>query len=219
MPDRSREERAAIARYAVGLGIHLSPRQAEQLQGYLDLLDTWNRKFRLVGTRDRHGLITHHITDSLAVASLAATRSRIIDIGSGAGLPGIPIGIACRDISVTLVESRRRPASFLTEVVSRLDLANVRVREERVEALLVDEAAIGRFDAVTARAWEGLERFLEVSAVLLEPAGIAIAMKGPRADAEVQRLGNPSRTFGTPRKMRYGIEGAKARALLVFERR
>jgi 16S rRNA (guanine527-N7)-methyltransferase len=218
MPDRSREERAAIERYAVGLGIHLSPRQAEQLQGYLDLLDTWNRKLRLVGTRDRQGLITHHITDALAVASLTTIRARVIDIGSGAGLPGIPIGIACPDTSVTLVESRRRPVSFLTEVVSKLGLANVRVREERVEALLVDEAAVGGFDAVTARAWEGLERFLEVSAVLLESAGIAIAMKGPRADAELQELGDRSRTFRVPRKMPYGIEGAKARVLLVFER-
>jgi 16S rRNA (guanine527-N7)-methyltransferase len=219
MPDRSCEERAAIERYAVGLGVHPSPRQAEQLQGYLDLLDTWNRKFRLVGTRDRHELITRHIADALAAASLASTRSRLIDIGSGAGLPGIPIGIVCPNTAVTLVESRRRPVSFLTEVVSRLDLANVRVREERVEDLVVDEAAAGGFDAVTARAWEGLERFLEISAVLLEPAGIAIAMKGPRADAELQSLGNASRTFRTPRKIPYGIEGAKARVLLVFERR
>ncbi len=218
MPDPSREERDAIERYAARLGVHLSARQVSQLHGYLELLDTWNRRFRLVGTRDRSALITRHIVDALGAAPLVVSRSLIIDIGSGAGLPGIPVAIACPDASVTLLESRRRPVSFLTETARSLALANVRVLETRVETVIGGSGQMGGFDAALARAWEGLERFLEVSAALLRPGGIAIAMKGPRADKEIGALGDVARTFGPPHKVPYTIEGARARVLLVFER-
>lgn len=218
MADRSREEREAIERHAARLEVHLSSLQAEQLHEYLGQLDTWNSRIRLVGTRDRGRLISHHIVDSLGAAPLMAARARAIDIGSGAGLPGIPLAVACPGTSITLVESRRRPVSFLSEVVRRLDLGNVRVLEERIEVLAGDEATLGSFDATITRAWEALDGFLAVSSALLQPGGIAIAMKGPRANYELEGLGDVSRGFGTVRRMPYEIEGANVRVLLVFER-
>lgn len=216
---RSRQERRAIGRGAADLGVHLSPPQVERLQAYLAQLDVWNSILRLVGTRDRSRLITHHVVDSLAAAPLLLSRSRLVDIGSGAGLPGIPLAIARPDTSVTLVESRSRPVSFLVDVVRQLDLRNVRVIEERIEVLASGEAGDHeRFDAAITRAWDRLDAFLGISSPLLQHGGIAIAMKGPRAEDELEHLGDAADAFGAVRKIPYRIEGAKARVLLVFER-
>jgi 16S rRNA (guanine527-N7)-methyltransferase len=224
VPARARVERESIERYAARLGVQLSSGQAERLHDFLGELDTWNRTLRLVGTRDRSRLITHHVVDSLAAAPLVASRSRVIDIGSGAGLPGIPLAISCPGSSFTLIDSRRRTVSFMSETVRRLGLDNVRIVEGRIEALVrtaapgIGHDSLDRFDAAITRAWANLNRFLSVSAALLTPGGIAIAMKGPRAESEIERLGGASRAFEAGRRVVYDIEGATVRVLLLFEK-
>ena len=161
---------------------------AAPLSAYLALLLRWNRAYNLTAIRDPGDMVRKHLLDSLAMHSgvdaIAARGGRLADLGTGAGLPGIPLAIARPGLRVALVESNGKKARFLREAVRTLGLRNVRVVESRIEAV----AEAGAFDAITARALATLPLILELGGHLLAPAGRLLAMKGAIPDEEIAAL-------------------------------
>ena len=157
---------------------------SQPLRRYLDLLARWNRTYNLTAIRDPGEMVTLHLLDSLSMHAHMAGIHRLADLGTGAGLPGIPLAIARPELEVTLVESNGKKARFLREAVRQLGLSNAHVAESRAEAVDMPAA----FDAITARAMATLGDIIEVGAHLLAPGGRLLAMKGVRPDAEIAAL-------------------------------
>ncbi|KGM55042.1 ribosomal RNA small subunit methyltransferase G [Lysobacter arseniciresistens ZS79] len=161
---------------------------AGPLLDYLALLLRWNRTYNLTAVRDPLEMVDKHLLDSLAmhpfVAGIAAAGGTLADLGTGAGLPGIPLAIARPGLRVTLVESNGKKARFMREAIRRLSLADVRVAQSRIEAL--DEP--GRYDAITARALATLPLIVELGGHLLRPGGRLLAMKGVYPADEIAAL-------------------------------
>lgn len=166
----------------------LDSAQAEPLLAYLALLARWNKTYNLTAVRDPREMVTKHLLDSLAmhpfVEDLAARGGQLADLGTGPGLPGIPLAIVKPGLRVTLVESNGKKARFLREAARQLGLTGVRVAESRIEA--VDEA--GAYDAITARALATLPLILELGGHLLKPEGVLLAMKGAYPADEIASL-------------------------------
>jgi 16S rRNA (guanine527-N7)-methyltransferase len=201
------------------MGLHLISDQVGQLVSFLDILTHWDQRFGLVGPGDTLVLVRKHLLDSLVPAEILRSRENVIDIGSGAGLPGVPISIACPELPVTLVDSRRTRVSFLKDVIRRLALRNTVAMEGRIERLTAGTPMAGQLDAAISRAWTGLPGFLGVCAELLRPGGIAVSMKGPRARAELAGIDPEALGFTAPQITPYTIPGGdERRSLLVFER-
>ena len=156
---------------------------APPLLAYLDLLARWNRTYNLTAIRDPHAMLAKHLLDSLAMHAFVADGT-LADLGTGAGLPGIPLAIAQPQLQVTLVESNGKKARFLREAVRQLGLGNARVVESRIEAF----DAPGQFDAITARALATLPLILELGGHLLKPDGQLLAMKGAVPTGEIAEL-------------------------------
>ncbi len=153
------------------------------LLAYLSLLLRWNATYNLTAVRDPQEMVTRHLLDSLALQPYVESGS-LADLGSGPGLPGIPLALARPQLQVTLVESNGKKARFLREAVRTLGIGNARVAESRAEAL--DEA--GRFDTISARALDTLAGIVAVGGHLLKPEGRLLAMKGAAPEAEVASL-------------------------------
>lgn len=166
----------------VALGLPPQP-LAGRLLEYLALLDRWNQAYNLTAVRDPREMLHKHLLDSLSMWK-AVRPGRLADLGTGPGLPGIPLALAVPGLEVTLVESNGKKCRFMREVVRKLGLANARVVEARAEA--VDEP--GAYDQLTARAMDTLAGILAVGGHLLAPGGRLLAMKGQRPDAEIAAL-------------------------------
>ncbi len=161
----------------------LAPALAGPLLAYLALLDRWNRTYNLTAIRDPREMVAKHLLDSLAMHPFAGDGA-LADLGTGAGLPGIPLAIAHPGLQVTLVESNGKKARFLREAVRTLKLPNARVAEARIEALDMP----GMFDAITARALATLPLILQLGGHLLKPEGKLLAMKGAVPADEIAAL-------------------------------
>ena len=164
--------------------LQLSPDLAEPLARYLALLLRWNATYNLTAIRDPRDMVTKHLLDSLAMVPFVASVPTLADLGTGAGLPGIPLAIAVPDLRVTLVESNGKKARFMREAVRTLGLTHADVAESRIEAL--DRP--GAFMAITARALATLPQILALGGHLLAPDGVLLAMKGARPDDEIAAL-------------------------------
>lgn len=164
---------------SLGLPAALAPR----LLDYLALLDRWNHTYNLTAIRDPREMLTKHLLDSLAMHPFLEDQS-LADLGTGPGLPGIPLSIAKPGLRVALVESNGKKARFLREAVRVLELGNARVLESRAETV----AEPGAFDVVTARALDRLAGIVAVGGHLLKPGGRLLAMKGQRPDQEIAEL-------------------------------
>jgi 16S rRNA (guanine527-N7)-methyltransferase len=161
----------------------LAPALAEPLLAYLALLDRWNRTYNLTAIRHPREMVSRHLLDSLAMHPYVQAGT-LADLGTGAGLPGIPLAIAQPALQVTLVESNGKKARFMREALRTLGLDNARVAEARIEAL--DRP--GAFDAITARALATLPLILELGGDLLAPGGTLLAMKGAVPIDEIAAL-------------------------------
>ena len=168
--------------------LHLDPALETPLLDYLALLLRWNRTYNLTAVRDPREMVTKHLLDSLAmhphVDGIARDGGALADLGTGAGLPGIPLAIAKPGLRVTLVESAGKKARFMREAVRHLKLADVQVAESRIEALDMP----GAFDAITARALATLPLLVEWGGPLLKPDGRLLAMKGVEPAEEIAAL-------------------------------
>lgn len=162
----------------------LDPALATPLLAYLALLARWNATYNLTAIRDPREMLAKHLLDSLAMHAHLDGIASLADLGTGPGLPGIPLAIARPGLQVTLVESNGKKARFLREAVRQLKLGNAGVAESRIEAF----DAPGRFDAITARALATLPLILELGGHLLKPDGRLLAMKGVLPEDEIAAL-------------------------------
>ena len=156
---------------------------APRLLDYLALLARWNRAYNLTAIRDPRQMVTMHLLDSLAMHPFVGDGT-LADLGTGPGLPGIPLAIAKPGLQVTLVESNGKKARFLREAVRQLGLSNARVAESRAEAL--DEPAA--YANLTARSLATLAGIVVVGGHLLQPGGRLLAMKGVVPHDEIAAL-------------------------------
>ncbi|GAA4856125.1 16S rRNA (guanine(527)-N(7))-methyltransferase RsmG [Luteimonas vadosa] len=166
--------------HALGLDAAL----ATPLLAYLSLLLRWNRTYNLTAIRDPREMVGKHLLDALSMHPHLTGIASLADLGSGAGIPGIPLAIACPALQVTLVESNGKKARFLREAVRALPLANAQVAESRAEGF----DAPGGYDAITARALATLADLVALGGHLLKPAGRLLAMKGAIPHAEIDQL-------------------------------
>ena len=175
---------AVLLRQGVAdLGLALPQSTTEQLLDYLALLAKWNRVYNLTAIREETKWISHHLLDSLAVVP-HLPAGRLVDAGTGAGLPGIPIAFACPARPVILLDSNQKKGAFLTQASAELALTNVKVVIERAESYSPDHA----FDVVISRAFSSIPDFIRLAGHLCRPGGVLAAMKGARPDAEIAQL-------------------------------
>jgi 16S rRNA (guanine527-N7)-methyltransferase len=178
-------------------GIELKPEQHAQLSGYLDLLTAANERMNLTRITDRASAELLHIADALTLLShLPPEAIRIADIGSGGGVPGIPLAIARPDARFTLIEATKKKAAFLEEAAKTLGLTNVRVAAERAEDAGQYSGLRAKFDVAVCRAVGTTDWLVEWCLPLVKVGGKVLAMKGPKvaeelplAEGAIRRLG------------------------------
>ncbi|TAK88155.1 MAG: 16S rRNA (guanine(527)-N(7))-methyltransferase RsmG [Betaproteobacteria bacterium] len=183
----------ALDRGLAELALELPGGGRDKLLQYVALLEKWNRTFNLTAIREPREMVSHHLLDSLAVAPhlRLPAGARLADVGSGAGLPGIPLAIANPDWAVTLNDSNTKKTAFLRQAAIELRLGNVSVHEGRVQ----DWHPAERFAAVISRAFAELSEFIDACRHLIAPDGVLAAMKGraptAQANAQIIRLRVP----------------------------
>jgi 16S rRNA (guanine527-N7)-methyltransferase len=173
------------------LGLGLSEANIDRLELFLQEMARWNRVHNLTAIEDQKDSVVLHLIDSIAVLPimdqfLGNKTALIADLGSGGGLPAIPIAILRPEWRLTLIEAVRKKTAFLQHARGKLELKNTEILSERVEA--VAKRRPGEFDAVISRAFTSLANFLELSLPLLRPGGLVFAMKAKRADEELQEV-------------------------------
>lgn len=170
------------------LGLSLTDAQVQQLLAYQDLLIKWNKVYNLTAVRDPQEMLSHHLLDSLSVLGAlqrhAGDRAlRIMDVGSGGGLPGVVIAIAAPQHHVTCVDTVGKKAFFIRQVAADLGLKSLAAEHARVENLPAHQA-----DLVTSRAFASLVDFTNLTRQHLKPGGVWMAMKGKHPQEEIQAL-------------------------------
>ncbi|ARU32762.1 16S rRNA (guanine(527)-N(7))-methyltransferase RsmG [Sulfuriferula sp. AH1] len=168
---------------AASMGVAISPAQSQQLFAYLNLIGKWNRVHNLTAVRDPHKMLTHHILDSLSVNSYVKAEN-LLDVGSGAGLPGIPLAIINPHQRITLSDSNRKKAAFQQQAIIELGLSNVNVMAGRVEELRSEQ----KFNGIISRAFSEIGLFIELTRHLLSKGGYWYAMKGIYPEQELNSL-------------------------------
>jgi len=170
------------------LGIALSIEQVNSFFIYLAELKKWNNKINLTAITEERDTVIKHLLDSLSYlkAFTPSLGMRLLDMGSGAGLPAIPLKIAAPGLSITMVESVKKKASFLRHIVRTLPLAGVEVLDKRMEEL--PAAAHSSYDIVTARAFAEMPDALGHGVLFLKPGGLAILSRGPEETISEKEL-------------------------------
>lgn len=163
------------------LGLDLPDAVQHKLLAFRDLLLKWNKTYNLTALRDPEQAISHHLLDSLTILPHVGTGP-LLDVGSGGGLPGIPLAIACPGLSVGMVDTVQKKASFLQQASIELGLKNVTVHHARVEEMQ------GQYAQISSRAFADLGLFVSLTRHLLAPGGRWLAMKGVRPDDEIAAL-------------------------------
>lgn len=168
------------------LNIPLSETQAYKLTEYARLLVEWNEKINLTAITDNEGIVTKHFLDSLTALQTGCVKGRVIDVGTGAGFPGLPLKIARPDIDLTLMDSLNKRINFLREVGAELNLDGVEYVHSRAEDGGRNRLYRSQFDTVVSRAVANLTVLSEWCIPFLRRGGYFLALKGPLADAELK---------------------------------
>ena len=172
-----------LAAGIAALGLTLPAGAEAKLLAYLALLDKWNRVYNLTAVRDAERMVSHHLLDSLAAVPYFQGET-VLDVGSGGGLPGVPLAIARPDLRVTLIDSIAKKTAFLLQAKAELGLSNLHVVTGRVE----DFRPEAGFDVITSRAFSDLREFVTLTRHLLGTGGRWLAMKGLYPHEEVGSL-------------------------------
>lgn len=166
------------------MNVDLCDEKQQKLIHYIALLCKWNSTYNLTALRNEDKMLSHHVLDSLTVlAALPNHSGSLIDVGSGGGMPGIPLAIARPDWQITLIDSNSKKTAFLQQAVIELALDNITVQTGRIEALHGQQ-----FNIITSRAFAELNDFVRVSRQLLAPNGTWLAMKGVYPYEEIEQL-------------------------------
>jgi 16S rRNA (guanine527-N7)-methyltransferase len=172
-----------LAQGLAELNLPLPAAAREQLAGYMALLHKWNKVYNLTAVREPRKMLGHHVLDSLAVVA-HVSGTNLLDVGSGGGLPGIPLAIALPRAQITLLDSSQKKAAFLKQAVIELGLRNVAVVCDRAEAWETSQ----RFDLVVSRALTDLPEFVRLAGRLVARGGALAAMKGVYPHEELAQL-------------------------------
>jgi len=172
---------------AANFNIRISDQQAGKFSLYADLLVEWNEKINLTAITDEEGIVIKHFLDSLSIVPHIPGEARsLIDVGTGAGFPGIPVKIVNDKIRVTLLDSLEKRIKYLDEVINRLELKDICAVHGRAEDFGADKKYREQFDIATARAVASLPVLLEYCLPFVKVGGTFIAMKGPDAEKELK---------------------------------
>lgn len=182
----------AIASGAAELGIEVSAAQVERLAAHLRLVEKWNRVHNLTAVREPEQMVALHLLDSLTLLPHLAGAHSLLDVGTGAGFPGIPLAIVRPELAVTLLDSSHKKCSFLEQARTELGLANLNVACARVEAW----KPAAPYDAVASRAFAELSDFVTQARHLVAPGGRLLAMKGIYPFEEIARVPATHRVAG-----------------------
>ncbi len=193
MRPREQDLRAGLK----ALQLDLDDAQVGQLLDYLDLIAKWTQVYNLTAVRDPAEMLTHHLLDSLAVirplrrhlATVGLNRASLLDVGSGAGLPGVVIAICCPEVAVSCVDTVAKKAAFIRQAALALKLPNLTGVHARVEIISQP------FDVICSRAFASLHDFTQWSAGALAPAGVWLAMKGRHPADEISALPASAEVF------------------------
>ena len=175
---------AGIAEGAAAMGVDLGEEAIAKLAAYLELVEKWNRVHNLTAVREPAQMVTLHLLDSLSILPHIAKAATLLDVGTGAGLPGIPLAIARPALRVTLLDSSHKKCTFLRQAKTELLLDNVEVVCDRVENWKPES----RFEVVVSRAFSDLADFIEQAKHLVAPGGRLLAMKGVYPFEEIARM-------------------------------
>ncbi|RQR62953.1 16S rRNA (guanine(527)-N(7))-methyltransferase RsmG [Burkholderia sp. Bp9126] len=186
---------------ASALGVALTDTQRNQLLDYVALLAKWNAVYNLTAIRDPQQMLIQHILDSLSIVPHLGERAsaRVLDVGSGGGLPGIVLAIVRPDWQVTLNDIVQKKSAFQTQTRAELKLANLSVVTGRVETLQPGAEVSEKFDVIVSRAFADLSDFVKLARHLVAPGGAIWAMKGVHPGDEIARLPDGSHVKQTIR--------------------
>ena len=190
-----RQDRAArLEAAAAQLGLELGADQSAKLLDYVDLIGKWNKVYNLTAVRGTDEMLAQHLFDSLAAVGPLRRQTggrpiRLLDVGSGAGLPGVVIAICCPRVQVDCVDTVGKKAAFIQQAAAQLELPNLRAVHDRVENLT------GPYDVICSRAFASLADFVVWSGGALAEQGAWLAMKGKRPDAELAELPPSAEVF------------------------
>jgi 16S rRNA (guanine527-N7)-methyltransferase len=204
------------------LGLELSDEVVSRFSIYLAELQRWSKVADLVSQTDAETIIRKHLLDSLSILPLVPPDRRLLDLGSGAGFPGLVLAIVEPFRDVVLLEARRKRVSFLKEVVRRTKAVNVRVYEGRTETLAAEASLRASFGVVITRATWSLKEFLRLAGPFVADNGIVLAMKGPQVEKEMLGLETLLQTTGLhlQRRHEYTLPfGGERRQAVIFARK
>jgi 16S rRNA (guanine527-N7)-methyltransferase len=165
------------------LNLVLSEAQIEKLLSFVRLIEKWNKAYNLTAIRNQHDMVRLHLLDSLAMMPFI-NGERVIDVGTGAGLPGIPLAICLPDVQFTLLDSNAKKTRFVQQAILELTLKNAVVYHNRVENFQPEPA----FNTVITRAFASLADIIKLTTHLLVTNGVLLAMKGQNMDAELAQI-------------------------------
>ena len=196
-----------LARGLYDLALDLPKATQAKLLSYVRMLDKWNRTYNLTAVRDPEQMVPRHLLDSLSILPFVS-GARVADIGTGAGLPGIPLAIARDDLQFTLIDSNAKKIRFVKQAVHELKLTNVVSEHERVEKLVLADG----YPVLVARAFDAIPDMLARCRHLAAPGGRFLAMKGVYPQKEIAALGG---RHGQPRVETLAVPGLDAARHLV----
>jgi len=168
------------------VGVFLNQEMIQMFLVYLKELKEWNQKVNLTSLKEDGDIITKHFIDSLSLVPYLSSAASLLDLGSGAGFPGIPIKIAKPSLKVTLLEATRKKVSFQRHLIRTLGLTHVHTIQGRTESLKSEDEFHLSFDTVTSRAFSRLEKFLMLGEPFVKKGGYLVAMRGRRAKEELK---------------------------------
>lgn len=172
--------------HANEIGFLLEEKQINQFYVYMKLLLEWNEKINLTAITNPEEIILKHFIDSMTIAKYIDKKLKLIDVGTGAGFPGIPLKIIREDIEITLLDSLNKRVNFLNEVISQLGLTKIQTIHSRVEDFGQDKKYREKFDCATSRAVANLSTLAEYLMPLVKLNGVCISMKGSNIEEEIQ---------------------------------
>ncbi|MGQ9646144.1 MAG: 16S rRNA (guanine(527)-N(7))-methyltransferase RsmG [Thermodesulfobacteriota bacterium] len=214
------ENQELLVEGAKAFGIRLSEKQLEAFDLYLRELLKWNQKINLTAIRSEKGIVLKHFLDSLSVYPYLSKTPSLLDVGSGAGFPGIPLKIVQPSLEVTLIDSVRKKVDFQKHIIRTLGLKGTEAIHGRIQDKEILQSMTGRFDAVTSRAFSDLRTFLRLALPFLRPGGILLAMKGALEEAETSFLTKREETrYRLQRIASFHLpQSTDQRSILLFEK-
>ncbi len=193
------------------MGLELSLQSQQQLIQYVELLAKWSKAYNLTAVRDPDEIVVQHILDSLSVLPFLGKPKLILDVGTGAGLPGVPLAIARPDISFKLLDSQQKKVIFVQHVITSLKLTNISTQQVRVEAMLLEVAP----EVIISRAFSSLETYVNSISNLCDSSTTILAMKGRKQQVLSEQLQLPEK-FNIVRIESITVPELKAERCLVF---